>query len=138
MKKYLNYAFYYALLAMAAGVFYREFTKFNSFKGVTALAKVHGHLFMLGMFMFLIIAIFVKLGALDRQGKFKIFMCTYNSGVLIATTMLLVRGVTEVLQLNLSKACDFAISGIAGVGHLLLGIGLVLFLTMLKKTFNHD
>lgn len=135
MKKYLNYAFYYAILAMIAGVFYREFTKFMGFHGVTALAKVHGHLFMLGMFMFLLIAIFVKLGALDKQRHFKTFMCTYNSGVLIASIMLLVRGVTQVLDLNFSRTCDFMISGIAGIGHILLGAGLLFLLNMLKKTF---
>ena len=31
MKKYTNYAFSYAVLAMIAGVFYREFTKYNGF-----------------------------------------------------------------------------------------------------------
>ena len=47
MKKYINYAFGYAIAGMAAGVFFREFTKFNAFEGVTALGKVHTHLFML-------------------------------------------------------------------------------------------
>lgn len=135
MKKHLNYAFYYAILAMITGVFYREFTKFIGFQGVTSLAKVHGHLFMLGMFMFLLIAVFVKLGALDKQLHFKTFMWTYNFGIIIASMMLLVRGVTQVLGLNLSRSCDFMISGIAGLGHILLGAGLLLLLTMLKKTF---
>ena len=39
MKKYLNFAFAYAILAMAGGVFYREFTKWNAFTGATALGK---------------------------------------------------------------------------------------------------
>lgn len=41
MKKLLNTAFIYALAAMAGGVFYREFTKFNGFSGRTALGLVH-------------------------------------------------------------------------------------------------
>ena len=44
MKKLLNTAFIYALAAMAGGVFYREFTKFNGFSGRTALGLVHTHL----------------------------------------------------------------------------------------------
>lgn len=48
MKKLLNTAFIYALAAMAGGVFYREFTKFNGFSGRTALGLVHTHLFLLG------------------------------------------------------------------------------------------
>jgi hypothetical protein len=54
MKKYLNISFYYAIAALAGGVFYREFTKWNGFTGVTALGKVHAHLFLLGMFVFLL------------------------------------------------------------------------------------
>lgn len=37
MKKHLNISLIYAIAAMLGGVFYREFTKFNSFSGVTAL-----------------------------------------------------------------------------------------------------
>lgn len=47
MKKYINYAFSYAILAMVAGVFYREFTKLNGFMGKTALGVAHVHLFAL-------------------------------------------------------------------------------------------
>lgn len=32
MKKYLNISLIYAIAAMAGGVFYREFTKFNCYK----------------------------------------------------------------------------------------------------------
>ena len=31
MKRYMDTALVYAVLAMAGGVFYREFTKFNGF-----------------------------------------------------------------------------------------------------------
>ena len=53
MKKLLNTAFIYALAAMAGGVFYREFTKFNGFSGRTALGLVHTHLFLLGRVVYL-------------------------------------------------------------------------------------
>ena len=43
MKKFINISLIYAIAAMAGGVFYREFTKFNNFTGVTALGKVHAH-----------------------------------------------------------------------------------------------
>lgn len=49
MKRYLNISLAYAIAAMAGGVFYREFTKYNSFTGVTSLGKVHTHLFLLGI-----------------------------------------------------------------------------------------
>ena len=46
MKKYLNYSLVYAVAAMVGGVFYREFTKWNGYTGVTRLGKVHTHLFI--------------------------------------------------------------------------------------------
>ena len=61
MKKYLNISLIYALLAMTGGVFYREFTKFNGFTGVTVLSKVHTHFFLLGMIVFWVVALFSAL-----------------------------------------------------------------------------
>lgn len=58
MKKYLNISLIYAVLAMAGGVFYREFTKWNGFEGVTVLGKVHTHLFLMGMMVFWVVALF--------------------------------------------------------------------------------
>ena len=49
MKRYANASLLYALIAMAGGVFYREFTKFSGFTGKTALSVVHTHYFLLGM-----------------------------------------------------------------------------------------
>lgn len=37
MRRYANASLIYALVAMAGGVFYREFTKFNGFTGNTTL-----------------------------------------------------------------------------------------------------
>ena len=53
MKKTLNIAIAYFAAAMAGGVFFREFTKFYHYTGTTALARVHGHLLVLGTGLFL-------------------------------------------------------------------------------------
>jgi hypothetical protein len=133
MKKYLNTAFVYALLALAGGVFYREFTKFNGFTGVTALGKLHVHLFTLGMVMFLLAALFSAQLPLEKQKNFRAFLKLYHIGVPLTAVMLLIRGVLEVLATPLSRGMDAAISGMAGLGHILTGVGIVLFLLSLKK-----
>lgn len=61
MKKMINTSVIYAVLALAGGVFYREFTKFHEFTGYTTLSVVHTHYFILGMFMFLILALLEKI-----------------------------------------------------------------------------
>ena len=86
--------------------------KYNGFTGVTALSNVHTHLFLLGML---------------------VFLWTYNIGVPLTAVMLLVRGVTQVLELSLSSGVSAAISGIAGIGHILTGVGIVTLLVSLRK-----
>lgn len=133
MKKYLNVALIYALAAMAGGVFYREFTKYRGFTGVTALGKVHTHLFLLGMIVFLLVALFAAQYDLEKIKLFRVFLWVYNIGVVLMSAMLLFRGVPQVLGSTLSRAADAATSGLAGIGHMMTGIGLVLLLISLKK-----
>lgn len=118
---------------MAGGVFYREFTKYNGFTGVTALGKVHTHLFLPGMLVFLVVALYARQSGLGKNKTFRVFLWTYNIGVPLTAVMLLVRGVTQVLGLSLSSGASAAISGIAGIGHILTGVGIVTLLVSLKK-----
>ena len=60
MKRYVNTALVYAILAMIGGVFYREFTKMLDFTARTSLGLVHTHYFMLGMVFFLLLAVVEK------------------------------------------------------------------------------
>lgn len=133
MKKYLNISLVYAIAAMAGGVFYREFTKFQGYTGVTALGKVHAHLFLLGMLVFLVAALYAARYDLETVKTFRAFLWTYNLGVPLTAVMLLVRGVTQVMGMNLSAAVDASISGIAGIGHILTGTGIILLILSLKK-----
>lgn len=133
MKKYLNLSLVYAIAAMAGGVFYREFTKFQGYTGVTALGKVHVHLFLLGMLVFLVAALYAARYDLETVKTFRAFLWTYNLGVPLTAVMLLVRGVTQVMGMNLSAAADASISGIAGIGHILTGTGIILLILSLKK-----
>lgn len=133
MKKSLNLSLIYAIAAMAGGVFYREFTKFRGFNGVTALGKVHTHLFLLGMIAFLMVTLFCCHFELTASKKYRIFLWVYNIGVPLTSIMLLVRGITQVLGTELSKGADAAISGIAGIGHILTGAGIILLLLALKQ-----
>ena len=133
MKKYLNISLIYAIAAMAGGVFYREFTKFNCYTGVTALGKVHTHLFLLGMLVFLVVALYGAHNDLGKIKAFRAFLWTYNIGVPLTAIMLVVRGVAQVRGTALSAAANASISGIAGVGHILTGAGIILLLLSFKK-----
>ena len=133
MKKYLNVSLIYAIAAMVGGVFYREFTKIKGFEGITVLGKVHTHLFMLGMLLFIVISLFAAHNKLEDIKLFRIFLWIYNSGLILTVIMMVVRGITEVLGTPLTKGASAAISGIAGIGHIILSAGIILLIISLKK-----
>lgn len=136
MKKTVNTSFIYAILAMAGGVFYREFTKFQGFEEKTTLSVLHTHLFMLGMAMFLLVTVCIRLFALDKAKKYSAFFIIYNIGVCLTAVMLTVRGITQVLGVELSNGQNGMLSGSAGIGHILLGVGMVLFFLSLKESVS--
>lgn len=133
MKKYINLAFIYALAAMVCGIFYREFTKFNNFTQKTTLSVAHAHLFLLGAVLFLIIGIICEMSNLEMQKNFKRFFILYNIGLPFMVLMFMVRGVIQVLAIQLSKQMDAAVSGIAGISHVIVGISIVLLFVSLKQ-----
>jgi len=126
MKRYINYSIVYAVLAMIGGVFYREFTKMNDYTAWTTLSVVHTHYFILGMMFFLI------LGVVSTRVRFKPnhAVLFYNIGLNLTAIMLVVRGVVQILGFNVVSAL---ISGIAGIGHIVLGVSLILILLDIKK-----
>lgn len=133
MKKIFNWAVVYAVLGIVAGVFFREFTKLNSFEGITSLSKMHVHLFTLGMLMFLIMMLFENAFRITESKTFNKFIVFYNIGVLGAVIMLLVRGIPQVLNMALNNAMTMAISGVAGVFHIILCIGFIFMFKMIKE-----
>ena len=135
MKRHITFALVYAVLAMACGVFYREFTKAYNFTGDTALGKLHTHLFILGMALFLLLAIFDGKYNLQKQKLYLPFMLIYNAGLGLMCIMLAVRGICEVTVADVS---DGAISGIAGMGHIILAAGIILFFCMLLSAVKAD
>lgn len=134
MKKLINTSFMYAILAMIGGVFYREFTKLNGFVGKTTLSVVHTHLFILGMVFFLVVLLLAKqYKNLIENKRFKTFYYVYNSGLTLSTIIFTVRGILQVLGNDISKGLNASISGMAGIGHVLLAVGIIIFFTILKQ-----
>lgn len=133
MKRYMNASLLYAVLALAGGVFYREFTKFNGFAGKTTLGVVHTHYFLLGMVFFLLLLLLEKNFSFTsaKTGRILVF---YHVGLNLTAAMFVVRGATQVLGTALSSGMTAAISGMAGIGHILLGVSLVFLLVQIRRS----
>ena len=103
IKRYLNTAILYAILAMIFGVFYREFTKFNHFTGKTNLSVMHTHYFLLGMFFFLFLMLLEQNFGFSSQPNTGKLLVTYQLGLNITALGFLMRGLTQVWGTALSR-----------------------------------
>lgn len=141
MKKFVKYAIVFLALGLCCGIFYREFTKAYEATGqFTILGLCHPHFLALGVLLTLVIGLVgERLGTNDKK-LFKIGFRTYSIGVLLTGIMLLVRGILDVLEKSptiefaVSSGANGAISGVAGLCHAALGVGIVIvFVSWLIK-----
>ena len=135
MKALYQSAVVYLILGLCAGLYYREFTKIQDFPAgeFTQLGVTHTHLLMLGFFAFLIFLALEKAFAVSRAGKlFTTFFWTYNLGVIVTTAMMVWHGSLTVL----GQEGNAMISGIAGLGHIFLTIGLACFIIALGRAIK--
>lgn len=135
MKRYMNWALIYAVLGLVGGVFFREFTKFYNFTGETTLGYLHLHYLVLGMIFFMIILLFEKNFAFSDKKINRIFII-YHIGLNIMVLFLLIRGIVQVANIEISKSFNAAISGCAGIGHILLGVSLIIVINKIRKSIK--
>lgn len=134
MKKYANLSIIYAVIAMVLGVFYREFTKLRAFTGDTRLSVMHTHYLVLGMVFFLMLLVLDKNFGFSAAKESRTVILLYNIGLNITGISLFTRGMTQVLGTPLSPGLDASISGISGIGHIILGISIIMLLRLVRRS----
>jgi hypothetical protein len=130
LSKSFHAAWIYTLLGLLAGLFYREYTKAKDFEGKTQLAVTHTHLLALGMLLFLVVLALTAVLPIAELRLFTLFFWFYNAGLVVTVTMMVVHGI---IQVNGDDKDMPAVSGIAGLGHLLIAVGLVHLFLALRK-----
>lgn len=133
IKRYANLSILYAVLALGFGVFYREFTKANQFTEGTALSLIHPHYLVLGTIFFLLLMVLDKSFGIAESKRFNTLLVFYQIGLHMTALGLLARGLTQVWGGGIGSVLDSSISGMAGLGHTILGISLVILLFQIKK-----
>lgn len=132
MKKLFNAALIYMILGVSAGLFYREFTKMNDFPEgqFTQLAVAHTHLLTLGFIVLLVVLALEKVFNISQSKKlFGWFFWLYNLGLIITAAMLIWHGMLTVL----GEESTAMIAGIAGIGHILITAGMIVFFIALRR-----
>lgn len=127
MKKLVRVSMSYMIIGLLFGVYYRELTKWFDFSGKTQLSTLHTHTLVLGMFFFLIVLLLEKNFHITAHKWYKRFYITYNIGLGITLLLMLIHGTMIVMGIESSAA----ISGIAGLGHIIMTIGLGFFFAIL-------
>jgi len=130
MKKLYLAAVAYAGLGLASGLFYREVTKANDFTGNTQLAVVHTHLLALGFLVMLIALALDATLKISATRSFAWFVTTYNAGLVLTAAVMSWHGI---LQINGETDISPAIPGLAGLGHILLTVGIICLLGALRR-----
>lgn len=133
MKHYLKAASIYTLIGLISGVFYREITKILDYTSRTNLSLIHGHYISLGLFVFLFLLVLEKQFAFSKVKSSKQLVIGYHIGLNITGLGFLMRGLTQVLEMDMTKGLNASISGISGMGHIILAISLLMILRNIKK-----
>ena len=133
MKHYLKSASIYTLIGLISGVFYREITKIMDYTSRTSLSLIHGHYISLGLFVFLFLLVLEKQFAFSEIKSSKQVVIGYHIGLNITGIGFLLRGLTQVLEIDMTRGLNASISGISGIGHILLAISLLMILRNIKK-----
>jgi len=86
------------------------------------------------MFFFLIVLLLEKNFHLTTHKNYKKFYMFYNMGLGMTLLMMIIHGILQVY----SYPDHAAISGIAGLGHIILTIGLAYFFQVLFASINEE
>lgn len=89
---------------------------------------------MLGMFFFLTLALMERSFAFSAQKGVKGWLTVYHIGLNITTACLLLRGLAQATETVLSPALDGSLSGVAGIGHILLGSAIIALLILIRRS----
>lgn len=135
MRKSYYAAHVYMIVGVVSGLFYREFTKAKDFHGETQLALMHTHLLALGMIVFLVVLALDKVFQLSGTKLFTAFFWFYNAGIAISTAMMGTHGILTVLGRDEDHIAE-VVPLTAGLGHILLTVGLILLFVLLGRRVN--
>ena len=156
-----SYAAVMAVVALAIGVLYREVSKAylanvplsNAITASYYLSVAHGHTFMVGVLipaaLTALTYVAVKLGGELSPSSAKKAFAVYVAGSLMALALLIYKGLGIVVSYGTNPAAGLDAANNAlflgshalreslyGTAHLLLGIGLAWYVTLLVKAFR--
>jgi len=139
-KCYIIVSLVFLIVGLLCGVYYREFTKaLNYSYTYTPLGLVHPHLLVLGLIINIVLGLLLANFTLNEKQE-KIAFIIYNVGVSLTGLLLLTRGTFDVLvktnNYEISGTLSLIISGLAGISHIILAVGLIYYFVLIIKSYK--
>ncbi len=138
MKKMYYISITYLIIGLFMGLFNHEVAYYTNFTGTTTLSYFHAHAIILGSALFFIIPIFMKVFSVNKHKNFKKFMIFYNLGLSMSLFFMAARGIYQLFMLQIPSFIDHMIGGLAGIGHILLTIGLCFLFNVIISAVSKD
>lgn len=121
----LGISFVTLIMGLISGVFYRELTRFYNYENHTHLVKLHSHILVLGFIFCLTLYFITKNYPLNKLCKLKKPLFTYLIGLLLTIVSMTIIGIFEIVGNNTKDINISSLSGISGLGHIILSIGII-------------
>lgn len=128
----------FMVMGLIGGVFYREFTKIYSFTSRTHLGKIHVHTLTLGFILILLLYFLTKDRSEDEIKTLKKPFYTYITGLTFTIVNMVTIGIYEVVSVGEEVIIRAAIDGLSGIGHIVLGVGIVWMFVKLYRLIKTD
>lgn len=123
----------YILLGLVAGVVNHEVAYWTNFTGKSVMSVVHPHAIILGGLVFLLLPLLMNNFALEDKKSFRGFLWTYNIGLVMTLGFMIARGMSQLLVKPFPSFMDHMVGGLAGIGHIILTVGIgFLFYSLIK------
>lgn len=136
MKKMYWISLSYFAFGMTAGLIHHEIAYWTHFTEKSIMSVVHPHAILLGGLLFLLMPLFMKIFQLEKQKSFRPFLWTYNIGLVMTLGFMTARGMSQLLVKPFPNFLDHMVGGLAGIGHIILTVGLGFLFHSLIKSVN--
>lgn len=134
MKTMYKISLSYLIFGLVSGVFHHEAAYWTHFEGDSALARVHPHALILGGAVFLLMPLMMHAFQIHKQKSFRFFLGFYNVGLMMSLGFMSARGIVQLFRLPIPSFADHMIGGMAGIGHVILTIGIGFLFNALMKS----
>ncbi|QJC21442.1 DUF2871 family protein [Arcanobacterium buesumense] len=120
MHRILIAAVAYLLLGLFLSALYRLFIRLIQFDGPTAFGSMYMYTFVLGTLFFLLLSIVDKYFELSDHSLFTRWFILYNVGLIWTVSGMAIQNVVTALYGQ--QVWDATLSGVVGIGHLIVAI----------------